>query len=373
MDIIYNIDPNKLDIFKSYLINKDNPNGIKRGGACLQHAVESHYQKNIMDIISEFSDVSTENKKLGGVAIAAIINTAQVLFGENIDVSFYANLPNDENGEFLYDIIKKTPLRINRIRRKTEKCPKTFIINENVDCLIQGERSFITVENAEALSLSLDELDNDFYKSDIVLISCPHWEREINNNLTSVLKKCKDEGAFTVISTAFNPIYANYSGKWTLGDSDEVFQYIDLLITDKEEAYVYSGANDLQNAKRFYHHKGVKIFVVTDGVNPVFYYSDGSIIQKQEGFISISEEIIKEKESGLLSCGDTVGCGDNFAGGVVASIALQMKRQESLDILKAIRLGNVCGAFATTYYGGVYPEKYPGEKKEKIKHYYNEL
>jgi hypothetical protein len=36
-----------------------------------------------------------------------------------------------------------------------------------------------------------------------------------------------------------------------LGDSDEVFQYIDLLITDKEEAYVYSGANDLQNAKRF--------------------------------------------------------------------------------------------------------------------------
>jgi hypothetical protein len=50
-----------------------------------------------------------------------------------------------------------------------------------------------------------------------------------------------------------------------------------------------------------------------------------------------------------------------------------MKRQESLDILKAIRLGNVCGAFATTYYGGVYPEKYPGEKKEKIKHYYNEL
>jgi hypothetical protein len=69
MDIIYNIDPNKLDIFKSYLINKDNPNGIKRGGACLQHAVESHYQKNIMDIISEFSDVSTENKKLGGVAM----------------------------------------------------------------------------------------------------------------------------------------------------------------------------------------------------------------------------------------------------------------------------------------------------------------
>jgi sugar/nucleoside kinase (ribokinase family) len=372
LDIMYDVDPNKLNIYKSYLQNDKNQIGIKRGGACLIKDIEAGYKKDIKAIISEFADLSTEKKNLGGVAIASIINASQLLFDENIECYFYAQIPDDREGNFLYNIIKNTPIEIDKIKIKTGICPKTFIINDNL-YLNHSERSFITVENAGDFCLSLEDLDSDFYKSDLVLISCPHWECKINNSLSNILKRCKNEGALTIVGTAFNPSFVNYKGKWPLGDSDAVFKYIDILIMDRYEAYSYSGEYDFQNALQFYFNKGIKNIIITDGINPVFYYSDGSLFKKQQGFAKIAENIIKEKNSGALSIGDTVGCGDNFAGGVIASIALQIKKQKTLDILDAVKLGNVCGAFATTYYGGVYQEKYLGEKKKKIMKYYKNL
>ena len=41
------------------------------------------------------------------------------------------------------------------------------------------------------------------------------------------------------------------------------------------------------------------------------------------GFVPTAGAIDRDKERGILPVGDTVGCGDNFCGGVVASIARQ--------------------------------------------------
>jgi sugar/nucleoside kinase (ribokinase family) len=65
--------------------------------------------------------------------------------------------------------------------------------------------------------------------------------------------------------------------------------------------------------------------------------------------------------------GDTTGCGDNFAGGIIASIALQINEKKTdLDIISAISWAVASGGFACSYIGGTFFESYPGEKLERI-------
>ena len=60
--------------------------------------------------------------------------------------------------------------------------------------------------------------------------------------------------------------------------------------------------------------------------------------------------------------------GDNFAGGMIASLARQLKTGEvgKLDLLEAIAWGVSSGAFACYYVGGTYIEREEGEKHKIV-------
>ena len=76
------------------------------------------------------------------------------------------------------------------------------------------------------------------------------------------------------------------------------------------------------------------------------------------------EEERKQKEKG----GDTSGCGDNFAGGVIASLVTQFQNnKEKIDLKEACIWGIVSGGFSCFYIGGTYHQKHPGEKLKLIK------
>ena len=66
--------------------------------------------------------------------------------------------------------------------------------------------------------------------------------------------------------------------------------------------------------------------------------------------------------------GDTTGCGDNFMGGVLVSVARQMDADPAgpVDLEEAVVEGICAGGLALYHVGGVYAEKYPGEKQKKI-------
>jgi hypothetical protein len=66
--------------------------------------------------------------------------------------------------------------------------------------------------------------------------------------------------------------------------------------------------------------------------------------------------------------GDTTGCGDNFAGGVIASVAMQLKNSKpgQFDLAEAVSLGVASGGFCCYMLGGTYKEKVSGEKREKV-------
>jgi sugar/nucleoside kinase (ribokinase family) len=66
--------------------------------------------------------------------------------------------------------------------------------------------------------------------------------------------------------------------------------------------------------------------------------------------------------------GDTTGCGDNFAGGIIASAAWQLKKWQKGDfkLKEAISWGIASGGFTCFITGGTYKEKYRGEKLERV-------
>ena len=70
--------------------------------------------------------------------------------------------------------------------------------------------------------------------------------------------------------------------------------------------------------------------------------------------------------------GDTTGCGDNFVGGVIASIVTQLQEGvQHPDMIKASSWGIVSGGYACFYMGGTYFEQEQGEKLINIKPYYD--
>jgi sugar/nucleoside kinase (ribokinase family) len=68
--------------------------------------------------------------------------------------------------------------------------------------------------------------------------------------------------------------------------------------------------------------------------------------------------------------GDTTGCGDNFVGGVLLSMIMQLEdRKELLDLVEACSWGVVSGGAACFYMGGTYAESEKGEKLSLISPY----
>jgi sugar/nucleoside kinase (ribokinase family) len=84
----------------------------------------------------------------------------------------------------------------------------------------------------------------------------------------------------------------------------------------------------------------------------------------------VSRKVIDELKN--AHGGDTTGCGDNFVGGVIASVVTQLQNgNKHPDIREACCWGVVSGGFACFYMGGTYFEEKPGEKRAKMEPYYD--
>jgi sugar/nucleoside kinase (ribokinase family) len=142
-------------------------------------------------------------------------------------------------------------------------------------------------------------------------------------------------------------------------------------MTDREEALRLSGTTTTEAACDFFVRMGVGAYAITGGPDPIHYYSRGTLFSPCRGTLPVSEEIGTRLARGLAGNGDTTGCGDNFAGGVLAGLALQTHSQRAQpDLVSACALGISCGGFACFYLGGTFHETRPGEKRTAIEPIY---
>ena len=83
----------------------------------------------------------------------------------------------------------------------------------------------------------------------------------------------------------------------------------------------------------------------------------------------VSQKVISELQN--FTGVDTTGCGDNFVGGVLASVVNQLGNGPvKPDLREACCWGIVSGGFACFYMGGTYLENKNGEKRSKIEPFY---
>ena len=400
MDRIYDGVDFTSDLFRNYLSKKAGDGGLEPGKLTFEEELErfsgDSFATEILPQLTQERKADKEN--IGGPCIVALINAAQLAYKES-EVCFYGCCGDDEVGEELRQKLSQTPIDLShyRIQQGSETASTSVLSDPHFDNG-HGERTFVNTIGA-SWNYVPGELDDSFYKSNICVFGATALVPRIHQRLTAMLKKAKQSGSITVVNTVYDFLSEkqNPDQRWPMGDSDEAYNFIDLLIVDHEEALRLSGCKDIPSAIVFFQEKGAGAVLVTNGARDVYLWADSPLFGKVPQLtLPVSAAVGKALKEGRK--GDSTGCGDNFAGGVIGSLARQIaaspnpsKKGENewnndentpslveragerlLDLVESTKWGIVSGGFACFYYGGTYIEKKEGEKLTLLQELYDQ-
>jgi sugar/nucleoside kinase (ribokinase family) len=342
---------------------------------------------------------------LGGPAVVSLVHAAQVL-GDGAAVSFYGSRGDDKTG----DLMEEALLRAGFVPRgqagsllhlvhKTSKNPqaqqapgpasytlKRYTgLTSRTDVLSDpnyhdghGERTFINLIGAAGQFSCADlNVTGDFFDASIITFGGTALTPLIHDGLTEMLRKAKKRDALTVVNLVYDYRSEQTAPgkKWKLGAGDDAYGFIDLLIADRDEALKTSGCSSAGEAAGWFLRRGCGAAVITSGTRPLHFAAGKGIFSpRSSDTLPVSKGIDRELAAHPEKRGDTTGCGDNFAGGLIAGIAEQLTRVRlgKLDLREACIPGVVAGGYACFTLGGVFYEKQPGEKRELLAPFINE-
>ncbi len=372
VDLLFNdIDFNS-DTIRPYLSQKRGDGGLIPGQLVFMEEFEKFCRTDLDEVLNHITRGKDYDKiNIGGPSIVSLICVAQLTDNEHCEVRFYGRGGKDDIGQYLLSSLKKTPVILKDYKLIDNRTPSTVVLSDPSYDKGHGERMFINSIGA-AWNYQPDEIDEEFFSSDIVVFGGTALVPQIHDHIEVLLKKAKSKGCITIVNTVFDfrNEKENPSKKWPLGENDETYKYIDLLIADRMEAFRLSGEHDIGSAVKFFIGKKVSSLIITNGSQNITAYSNGHFFTSSDIFeLPVSHKITNELEN--FQGGDTTGCGDNFVGGVIASIVEQLQKGVNHpDIQEACSWGIVLGGFACFYMGGTYFEESIGEKRNRIIPYY---
>lgn len=360
-----------------FLSRQDGDGGIAPGKLVFAEDLEQFAGQPYDGILSRITGgKSPDAVNLGGPGIVGAINAAQILSGTNAVFSFYGACGDDETGSRLLSIAGKTPLDLSHYCVLPGlPSPSTDVLSDPSFHQGKGERSFINRIGAAA-GLDRAMLGAVFFDADVLWFAATALTPALHDSLTPLLKHGKDAGKINVVSTVFDfrsekkdPV-----GPWKLGESAESYRCIDLLIVDHDEALRLSGTRSLEEAFTFFRENGVSSFFITHGAKDFFAWSDGRLFKKTNGVLSLPVSALADQDMAEHPerRGDTTGCGDNFAGGIVASLVRQLMDSIApgdVSAIDAAAWAAASGGAACFCKGGTFIEKFPGEKRVILSRY----
>lgn len=356
---------------------KDGDGGLAPGKLVFADALEAFTKKDYALLKQNLTGGRAPHaKNLGGPAVVGAINASQILSDLPVSFCFYGATGNDKTAEFLRSIIAQTPLNADHYITIPGPTPSTDVLSDPRAHNGKGERTFINTIGS-CYSYTPEHLGDAFFDADIVWFGATALVPPLHENLSGLLKRAHDAGKINIVSTVFDFIneMRNPDKPWPMGDSEESYRYIDLLIVDWEEAVRLSGKGDLEGFSAFFRNAGVSSFVVTHGAKDFYVWSDGRLFEKTPlTAFPVSALVDEDLAANPSLRGDTTGCGDNFAGGFVASLVRQYARgteKGSFDISDAAAWAAASGGFACFCLGGTYLEKAEGEKRGKLRKYHD--
>lgn len=375
-DNVYNRVDFSSPAFTKFLSVTEGDGGMSPGRLVFTEELEQFSLMSYAQILKELTGGrEPDTFNLGGPSIVSLINAAQLLDPEQTEVAYYGVAANDELGRKIFALAHRTPVNIDNYLCIPGISPFTDVFSDPDFDLGRGERTFVNNIGC-AWSYSPDQLPDSFFSADLIVFGGTALVPQIHDALPQLLKRCKANGKITIVNTVFDfrNEKKNPGQAWLLG-SEESFQYIDLLIMDHEEALKVSGQHTLIDAIRYYFEKGVGAFVITHGAKSTTLYSSGATFKKTDVIeLPASQLAINELRENPHLKGDTTGCGDNFAGGMIASIAQQKMANAFArpDLIDAVALGTASGAYCCYYVGGTFVEQQPGEKQAYINRFYHD-
>jgi mannitol-1-phosphate 5-dehydrogenase len=377
-DFLYNGISFNSSGFKKYLSEKAGDGGLSPGKLVFTEELEKFsnllYQEIKRDIIG---DCPPGAINVGGPSLVSLIHASQMLNITEYEVRFYGIAGKDETADKIFKIVRETPLNIENYNvTKRKATPFTDVLSDTEFDNGHGERTFINNIGA-AWEFSPKHLDNSFFNSQIVCFGGTALVPQIHDNLTVLLAKAKKNKCITVVNTVFDfrNEKNNPNKPWPLGKSKESYGLIDILIMDREEALRISGRYTIEEAALFFTTTGVFSFIITNGANYIHLWSGGGLFEKQELIrLPVSKKVTNEIKMNPGHKGDTIGCGDNFAGGIIASLAWQLKTltKGQFNLIETISWGVASGGFTCFTIGGTYLEKTTGEKFLKVQEFQRE-
>ena len=370
MDFVYDGISFSGESILPYLSLKEGDGGISPGKLVFTEELEHFTGENYKDILQKITRGRKPNAmNIGGPGIVSMIHAAQLL-ENSADIHFTGAIGNDYIGHDLLKMLQKTPIKTSDIHIFNESTPFTHVLSDPDFHEGHGERSFV---NNIGAAWKLNEPPEEFYDSDICIFGGTALVPKIHDGLDNFLQKAKDRGAFTIVNTVydFRNQKAHPDKPWPLGKGHDSLNLIDLLITDYEEALRISGQRGGDEAMEYFISNKIKGIIITEGIKDIRVFASeesyaGSVKEKMQ----VSEKAVSDlKCTGVR--GDTTGCGDNFTGGVIYSLANQLNRKpgEKPDMKILVEWGRASGGYACFYLGGTYYESEPGEKKRKVSRY----
>ena len=372
VDLIYNQVSFRSEEIKPFLSDVQGDGGLVPGQLVFRKELERYSGKELTEILAILTKGRTMDKiNVGGPGIVAMISASQLCPEDAASFSFYGHGGKDRDGNYLLNAISNTRVGTDHYTLVDGTTPTTVVLSDPGFNRGQGERIFInSISVAE--DYPLEVLNDSFFSSDVVVFGGTALVPPVHRALTYLLTRSKESGCMTVVNTVFDFLSekSNPGKRWLLGRDDSSYSLIDLLIMDREEALRLSGRGDMEGALDFFIQHGTGAVVISQGVSDVWAYSNGERYSN-EGIFNLPVSWMISEELAKGTKGDTTGCGDNFAGGIIASTVKQLAGgREQPDLLEAVSMGIVSGGFTCFYLGGVYQEVRHGEKQALIQPYY---
>ena len=345
--------------------------GLIKGGLVFSEDVQNFVQKEYQEILSHLTGNRTPDiRNLGGPAVVAMAHAAQILQSRNVKTTFYGAVGTDDYAELIRKSIEKTPLNAVLKEIPDKRSATTDVFDDPTQRNGKGERSFINTIGAAGY-YGEDDLPDSFYDADIVLLGGTALVPRLHDGLHKVLAKAKQRGCTTVVGTVYD--FRNEKKgprtRWPLGDQSS-YSNIDLLITDEEEAIKLSGQTDVETAAKELISYGLRTLIITRGALDMLIWSSGAIFEKKDiTYYPVSAYMDHMMEENPSLRKDTTGCGDNFVGGVIVGLALQIlegRHFSDIRIAPVCAWGAASGGLTCTYHGGTYYEKEKGEKEKLL-------
>lgn len=369
IDTLYPDIDYRQDFFRNLLSRSAGDGGLVIGGLTFFEDFIEYGEVESLNLLNEFLKYGQKVESLGGPAVISVLHASQLLHDEDIEFNFFNALGDDETGKKIRNLLARTSLNPTFKTCKGVPSPGTLVLSDPRWDSGSGERTFINTLGA-ANHVTAADIPESIFASDILLLGGTALVPGIHADLSEILAKAKESGAFTIVGT----VYDFWNQKrhpekpWPLGRSRDLSP-IDLLVCDREEALRITGKSSADDACAYLQDSGVHAFLVTGGTEETLCWSKGDLFKEVGSFrLPASDYIRKIHRTNPALYKDTTGCGDNFLGGALASLALQLEksRRERASLRECGVMGTVSGGFATLHYGGPYWERSPGEKQQRL-------